>query len=84
MGENIELKRAILAEEIKICRKMMEIGYYPYKIKFSIAGTFEIEGRQCCEQDEELIESSVRKLNELYQVCQEPPPTGHDQTREDC
>jgi hypothetical protein len=60
------LRKAILEEELKICQKLMEIGYFPYTIKFYASDNFEIVGRLSCDGDEKLVESMKKKISEEY------------------
>jgi hypothetical protein len=78
------LRRAILEERLKITRKLMEIGYFPYIVKFDAAAIFEITGRLKCDGDEKLVEDYEKEINEEYPACQEPPPPDHDQAERGC
>jgi hypothetical protein len=65
MRQSIGLRRAILQEQIDICKSMTAIGYYPYKIRFGHGGDFEIEGRKAYDSDQELIEAMVKELSSI-------------------
>jgi hypothetical protein len=73
MEQNVELRRAILQEQIKICKSMMALGYYPYKIRFGHGGNFEIEGREACDSDQKLIEAMVKDLSSIDAETTESP-----------
>jgi hypothetical protein len=65
MEQSIELRRAVLREEIKITRKLLLLGYYPYKIKFDGYGHVEIEMRQSDDSDQERLNEKVKELSSI-------------------
>jgi hypothetical protein len=65
MEQSLELRKAILQEEINITRQLMPLGYYTYKIKFDGNGHVEIEGRQSDKSDQERLNERVKELSSI-------------------
>jgi hypothetical protein len=63
---NTELQRAVLREKINITRSMLDLGYYPYTIKFDSSGHIEIVARPSWNSDREnLLGEAIEKLSAL-------------------
>jgi len=58
MSEAEKANRAIMIEEARIQRALLELGYYAYRIQFQPndgAASLRIEARPGCKGDEDLI-----------------------------
>jgi hypothetical protein len=67
MEQTLELRRAILREEIRLTRLMMEAGYYPYKINFINGGDIMMEARERDDEDDhdkKILDEMVKRLED--------------------